>query len=321
MLQSIVRRSLAASLFVLSSLASARAYAADPGRPLRELIRVEPGATCLDAAALVDDVQTWLGTDTADPGLSIEVRGSPDQPRVVEFRTWVGGRVIAHRAFSPAPERCEHLHAALGLAIAMAIRASLFEEIAGAMEEARPRAPEAPPARIQRWAIGADALGALGVLPGASFGAEVRIERALGPTFRARLGVLGLVALGEAFPRTPGTFDAGLVAPRLDLCAAFAVSSRVWAEGCMGLAGGALYANGHAFPSSTSALVPWIAAANGIDLAVDLAGSWSLDASVSVTLPLSATSLVVRDFSGNVIDQRDLPHVGGFLGIGPVYRF
>jgi hypothetical protein len=67
--------------------------------------------------------------------------------------------------------------------------------------------------------------------------------------------------------------------------------------------------------------VRWFAALNGFDFVADLAESWSLDVAISAVLPLVRTSIVVRDSSRTVVEQRDLASVGGFLGVGPVYRF
>src|SRR6185312_14138067 len=78
-----------------------RAEAAD--RPLRDALVVDPGASCLDRDALLDDVRTWLGSDQVDAGVTIEVRGSPDQPRNVSFRMLRDGQVVASRAFEPGP--------------------------------------------------------------------------------------------------------------------------------------------------------------------------------------------------------------------------
>jgi hypothetical protein len=311
----------ALSCLLLVAFAPKRASAADHTRPLREAIAVEPGATCLETATLVEHVQSWLGADVADSDVSIEVRGSSDQPRVVEFHTLHAGRAVAYRRFAPGPERCEHLHAALGLAIAMAIRASLIDELAGTAADAGVRVPEASANTARSWAIGADALAGLAVLPGAAFGLDVRIERALAHHFYVSFGLLGLAALGETFDHTPGHFDVWLLAPRIDLCAGLALSPRLLGRGCMGLSGGGLYAHGHGFPSSQDELARWFAVVNGLDFTADLAKTWSLNLAVSVILPLARTSIVVRDSTGLVVEGRDLATVGGFLGVGPVYRF
>ncbi len=309
--------------FALGAFAPGRARAADTARPLREAIAVEPGATCLDAATLVEDVQSWIGADTVDADVVVDVRGSPDQPRVAGFRMLRGGRVVAVRRFEPGPSRCEQLHAVLGLAIAMALKASLIEEIAptAASPPVPAPSPSVPPrAAPPRWAIAVDALAALAVLPDPAFGIDARVEIALTPTFRARLGLLALVAFGETFD-APGHFDTWLLAPRLDLCAGFDVTRRLRASGCMGMSGGGLHAQGYAFPSSESTFIRWLAVANELGVTAELSRRWSMAASATLILPVIRNSIVLRDYSHNVLQERDLAPVGWVFGIGPVFRF
>ena len=333
------RLALGVSFFVTFALAAPkRASAEGPTRPLHEAIAVEPGATCLDATMLVEHVEMWLETANVDAELSVIVRGSPDQPRTVTFQTLRAGRVIASRRFAPGPERCDHLHAALGLAIAMAIKASLVEEIAGPPPSPPPHPPAAAPAPVtfpspldhpagnpppesRAWAVGADGLAALAALPDAAFGFDARIERALGATFGVRAGVLALLSLGEQFQGGPGRFDAWLLAPRVDLCAAVDASQRVRLRGCMGAAVGAIHARGYDLPTPQSSFVRWFAVANGLDLSAAVTKNWSFDAGVTLFLPVARNSIVVRDPSGRVVEERDLASVGGYLSVGPVYRF
>jgi hypothetical protein len=231
------------------------------------------------------------------------------------------------RRFEPGPSRCEQLHAVLGLAIAMALKASLIEEIAptaasppvpGSSSSVPP--PEAIPEVLPRWAIAADGLAAIAVLPDPAFGVDARVEIALTPTFRARLGLLALVAFGETFD-APGHFDTWLLAPRLDLCAGFDVTRRLRASGCMGMSGGGLHAQGYAFPSTESHFIPWLAVANELGGTAELSRRWSIAASATLILPVIRNSIVLRDYSGSVLQERDLAPVGWVFGIGPVFRF
>ena len=300
-----------------------RARAADSVRPLPEAITLEPGATCLDAATLVEQVRSWVGADTVDADVAVDVRGSPDQRRVVGFRVLRSNRVVAVRTFDPGPSRCEQLHAVLGLAIAMALKASLIEEIApNAVAPSMPPPPSAAPAEAPPpWAIAAHALAAVAILPDPAFGVDARIERAITATFRARLGLLALLAFGEAFQGAPGHFDTWLLAPRLDLCAGADVTRRVQARGCMGMSGGGLHAQGFSYPSTRSRLVRWLAVANELGVTVDLSRRWSIDASATLILPVARNSIVLHDYSGNILLERDLASVGWIFGVGPLIRF
>jgi hypothetical protein len=313
---------LALAAVIQPAVMPGRARAAEAARPLREAITVEPGATCLDAATLVEQVQSWVGGDTLDADVVVDVRGNPDQPRVVGFRMLRGGQVLAVRRFDPGPSRCEQLHAVLGLAIAMALNASLVEDLARtAIPAPRPPPVGAPPEPPPPWAIAADALVAVAVLPDPALGVQARIERALTPTFRARLDLLAVLAPGETFDGASGHFETWLLAPRLDLCAGFDLAPRVRTRACMGMSAGALHAQGYLYPSPGSTFIRWLAVANELGVAVDLSRHWSIDASAALILPVARNSIVLRDYSGNVLQQRDLAPVGWIFGLGPLVRF
>jgi hypothetical protein len=306
-------------------LAARRASADEPAHSLRDAIRVEPGATCLDAATLVEHVASWVGTQAVDGRIVVDVRGSPDQPRVVGFQMVRDGRVVAVRTFDPGPSRCEQLHAVLGLAIAMALNASLIDQVAPAtLPSAAPALPLATAAVTREplgWSVTASAISGLAVLPDPAFGGELRIERALTPTFQVRLGALALLASGETFDGVPGHFDEWLLAPRADLCAGLDVTRRIRARGCMGVAGGALHASGSSYPTSQSTFIRWLVAANELGATAELGRRWSIDAGVTLVLPLARNSIVLRDYAGNVLEQRDLAPVGWLLAVGPRLAF
>jgi hypothetical protein len=304
-------------------LAPSAARAAEGGRTVLDAIDLQRGATCLDADTLADRVRAWLESDTVEPGLTIEVRGSLESPRIVEFWTLRAGRPVAYRRFGPGPERCDHLHEALGLAIAMAVRASLVDEVAAQLAEAKTHEPPGTgaPATLP-WSAALDAMGTLHVLPGGSFGISGRIERALTPSFGVRLGVVGLAAPGETFDGISGHFDAWIVAAQLDLCAALELSPHVRARACMGIMGGMVAVQGHAFSRPEQSVGRWFAAANGVGLVIDLGERWALDLMAGVILPLERTAIVVQSSkTGAVVGQRELAPAGEFLAVGPIYRF
>jgi hypothetical protein len=302
------------------------AAAAEPARPLRQAITVEPGATCIDASTLTEQIQSWLGTDSVDTDVVVDVRGSPEHPRVVSFRTLRSGRVVAVRTFDPGPSRCEQLHAVVGLAIAMALKASLIEEVAPSVgptpvPTASPARPgSAPEARLP-WTAALEAVAALAVLPDPAFGVEARVERALLPALRARLGLLATLAPGESFEGAPGRFTTWLLAPRLDLCAGLDVTPRLEVRGCMGMSGGGLHAEGYSYPSPRSTFLRWLAVANELGVAAELSRRWSIDADATLILPVARNSIEVRDYSGNVLFRRDLAAAGWVFGAGPLFRF
>jgi hypothetical protein len=214
----------------------------------------------------------------------------------------------------------------LGLAIAMALKASIIDEAAPTVVASPVPAPPSPPTAavvepLPTWAIAAQGLAALSILPDPAFGVDARVERALTPGFRARLGLLALLAFGEGFDGAAGHFDAWILAPRLDLCAGIDLTGRVRARGCMGMSAGGLHAQGYSYPSTRSTFIPWLAVANELGVTADLSRRWSIDASATLILPVARDSIVLRDYSGNVLLQRELASVGWIFGVGPFVRF
>ncbi len=311
---------------LLAALASAwvlvparQALGASPQRSLTELIEVHPGASCIDVATLASEVSTWLGADMADADLWIRVDGSPDDPRTVSFEVGREDRVMARRRFAPGPEQCANLEAVLGLTIALALRASLIDEIVGpAPAEAPPPAPVPAP---DLWSAGAGGVVAFGVLPGTSLGAAVFAERSLPPSFALRLGLLGIASWNDTFPSPPGAFDAEIFAARLDACVRFDLSSRIVARGCAGVLAGAVLSQGRDFPSSRSASSGWAAAANAVAMRVGISRRWSLEGEVSLVLPFKTMQVGVLSPTGDVAEARDLSSVGVTMSLGPVFRF
>lgn len=286
-------------------------------RPLGEALRVQPGATCVTAAALDEHVQAWLGSDQVEADLWVRVEGSADDPRDISFEMGRGAQVLARRRFQPGPDRCDHLQAALGLAIALAIRVSLLDDFVEPAVAARP----APPVRADAWAVAGDALASWGVLPGAAFGAGARVERSLPPNFALGLGFQGLGGWDKTFGQVSGAFDAALFALRLDACVTFVFGGPVGGRGCIGFEGGGLYAQGRDFATPRRSVARWLAAANEFGVIVEVDPRWSVQGTLTLVLPLEHPRIGVQTSSGAVVDSRNLPPVGGALAIGPVYRF
>jgi hypothetical protein len=303
-------------VLVWFALATARAQApatpATKPQQLADAVKVEPGATCLDAERLIEHISGWLGGSELAQPLSIQVHGSPHFSRVVWFRIERANTTLAERRFEPAPARCEDLHAAVALAVALAVRASLLDVVIGA-----PVSTD----QARGWQFGVEALAGFAVMPGAVFGADLRLQRALSRSVAARATLLGLVGPFGDFSHESGGFVSWLFAGRLDLCATLLGSHRARFDLCVGAAAGGLYAVGSAFPESRSALTPYIAVANALELNFELAPRWSLTAALDVFVPLKRTTFVVRDEAGNVVNSHDLAAAGALLSVGPAYQF
>jgi hypothetical protein len=298
---------------IVAFVARAALAAGDP-RPLGQALHVEPGATCITAPALAEHARAWLGSDQVDADLWVEVRGSEDDPRVASFTMGRGAQVLARRRFEPGPDRCEDLHAALGLAIALAIRVSLLDDFKAPV-------PPAAPARREPWTVAGDVVGSWGLLPGSAFGAGVWAGRALPPNFEVRLGVEGQGARNKTFAQVAGEFDAALLAATLAACVTFGVDGPVHGRACTGFDAGGIFAQGKGFATPESSVARWLAAASSIGVTIDVAPSLSVEGTLTLVLPLEHPQIRVQTSSGAVLDARDLSSAGGELAFGPVYRF
>ena len=283
-------------------------------QPLAATMTVDPGVTCLDSEELVEHVSGWLGTDRVSAPLAIEVHGSPYFARTVWFRIRRGNATLAERRFEPAPARCDALHAAVGLAIALALKASLLDSLIGARTAGDARAS-------RPYRIVAQALGGVAVVPGPDFGLNLSLQRSIAERFAARLSALALLGPFGDFQQEQGRFKTWLAIGRLDLCSRLAELHGLSVSVCVGIAAGGLYATGEAFPMSRHGLIEYVAVANALEFDLELGTRWSLTIAIDVLVPLRRTSFVVRDQAGTVIAAHDLAAAGALLAVGPAYRF
>ncbi|MET0386567.1 MAG: hypothetical protein ABW321_11440 [Polyangiales bacterium] len=277
-------------------------------------MRVAPGVTCLESERVVEHIATWLGTERVAAPLVIEVNGSPYFARTVWFRIRRGDATLAERRFEPAPERCDNLHAAVGLAIALALKASLLDSLIGVRTELEAQA-------FHPYRIGAHALGGGAVVPGLAWGLGLSLQRVLTDRFAARLSVLGVWGPRGDFAADQGRFTTLLTLGRLDVCSRLVTSGRVNISLCVGITAGALYATGEAFPMSRHALVPYFAVAHALELDLALSTRWSLALAIDVLVPVRRASFVVREQTGTVLAAHELAAAGALLALGPACHF
>ncbi len=290
---------------------SASATAAPRPRLLREAVHVTPGITCLDEEALREQVRAWLDADSVDGDLRVEVDGSSEDARVASFRMWRGDRLIAQRRFSPGPAQCAQLHAVLGLAVALALKVSLRDELLGDLGS--------PPSG--KWSLGAGAIGAWKVLPGEAWGAVIWLERALPEHFAAHLGLSGLAGLDETFDRVAGKFSTAQVALDLMLCAVPTLGARVRGRLCAGLEAREWFASGSGFAVSKDASFGGLAVSNSLGVSVEVRPSWSLIGTLGLVVPTARTRIAVSDPAGRVVDTYDSAPLGGLISLGGAYEF
>jgi hypothetical protein len=280
------------------------AHAAD-AEQIQKLLLVQAGATCLTAEGLAVEVERLLDDAPIPREFVFVVEGNATDPRSARLRIARHGKPVAERAFEPGPARCSHLHAAVGLAIALAIKAAQLEE--------RDRARD--------WSLSAAGLWTYGPLPQFAPGAELSVRRALGEHVLLRAGGLGVLAFDATLGQQAGTFDAALIAARADGCGRAKLAEAVHAGACAGLLGGALYAAGDEVEGPTSSAVPFLALSVAAEFELDLSDRWSLALGLSSTFLLHRVEVGLADSSGMPVESRALGRFGFAVGIGPVYYF
>jgi len=285
------------------ALLARTAHASDDGL-IRARLRVEPGATCLTAEGLAAEIEPLLDEPTIPGDVMFVVEGSVIDARSARLRVVRGERAIAERAFQPGPERCDHFHAALGLAIALAINA--------AQEEER--------AETREWSAAATGLWTYRLLPQLAPGAELLARRGFGEHALLRAGVAAAFAFDQTLG-SQGTFDAALLVARIDGCARTRLSEGLRADGCAGLWGGVLDVSGNDVASATSSAVPWLALAVAGALELALSDRWALSLGISGHFLLHRVEVGLENAGGLRAESRALDRFGLALAIGPVYYF
>jgi hypothetical protein len=203
------------------------------------------------------------------------------------------------------------MHAVVGLAIALALKVSLRDELLG----------EPVPTGAFGWSLGVAATGAWNVVPGAAGGALVWVEKALPEHFAARLGVSGLIGGSNQFERVSGEFVTSSVALETALCAVPLLGKGVRGRLCIGLDARALFASGSGFAISRSTVLDWFSVANSLGLSVPIAPKWALVGAIELIAPLKRIQIAVVDTAGHVVDTRDSAAAGGLLSFGGAYEF
>ena len=286
-------------LALLVALARASPAHAVGAEDIRERLRVEQGATCLTSDRLAIEVARFLDGARIPTELAILVEGSATDPRSARLRVARRDQTVAERAFEPGPALCGHLHAAVALAIALAIKAEDHER---------------GPARD--WSLAGSGLWTYRLLPEFAPGVELSVRRGLGAHALLRVGAVGVAAFDVTLAREAGSFDAVLFAGRADGCGRAKLAAAVHAGACAGIQGGALHVAGAGVARPTSSVVPWVALSGTADFELELSTRWSF------ALALSATVLLHRvevGLTGTPAARGTLPRAAFALGLGAVY--
>jgi hypothetical protein len=328
----------AVALFAVSEARAQRA--AD--RAIVGALAVGP-SSCIDRETLARGISTWLGRPTIDGRIAIAVREGPDG--VIYSVTRDGAR-IGERTMHVVGASCADVHAAVSLGIAIAIDATLLESLGIAPAPSSPTsatrtapndaaAPRgfvaAQPPRLRAdlpvmheekrdhvIAAGAQGLVLVGVLPKVTLGVAPFVDVTLIRAFDLRAS--GLVSTTADVAVREGSASVGLVAGRLDACAALrAGAARL--RGCVGAAAGAVSAEGTGYPDSYSTTAAWIGPAVRFD------GRWSFGSVFGLVLSLDGfipgvkPRLDVLAPDGSVSESRTFPLAGVVLGLGPSISF
>lgn len=296
--------------------------------PVADAVEVSAGTTCLDEARTVEHAVRWLERDRIDARQRIEVRAEVDRV-VLVVRT--DGAIVVERSLSPVPADCADLHAAVGLALALAVDASVLESLGVTApaptplpaEDSEP-APEptpppvdAPPPR-RRPLVGIE-LGAttmVGVPRGVAFGAAITGQLGVLPWLDVEVGIVATGGLPVAVD--PGEVVPVLTFARAGLCPRRDLSPRIALRGCIGVDAGGLLAFGRAFDEALLARLPWFAARTGIDLDVAVARRAALRLGLDAIVPVVRTEWAVEDGMGGVLAREGAANFGGALSIGVV---
>lgn len=298
-----------------------------PTKPLSEALVLEANASCLDHDKLVSRVGHWLQREQVDATVHITVRGDATNPQLVAFVIERADGEHSKRTINDAPADCDQLHAALGLSIALAIDANPGEGEADAPlpDDDALLAGKPEPAY---FALGAAVFGhaTSGLLTDVAPALSVRAHVAFVRWLELRLGAIGTLMGGQTVPsrvgtRLEGSFQVGIVAGRVDACAAHTLAQlRLLA--CAGGLVGDFGTRGEGFSAGAFTVNRlWTAALGGFELQAEL-GPWlALGAAVDVVVPLGQQRIVVVGPNLEVVGERTLSPVAVLVGVGPIFRF
>jgi hypothetical protein len=273
---------------------------------LAEAVALDPGASCLDRTRLIAHVKMWLGGDRVDRKTRVRVHGDAVDRRKLWFEI-ARGKEQSRRAFEPAPESCDDVHAVMGLAIALAIDAERLQQAL------LPKAPELPKLRL----VSLHASAAYDVLPDDSFGVGLGGELSLLSWLGVRADAFVQHSWHDTILGSRRHFAAALAAGSLSLCTGGRPDPHVRLALCTGLSLGAVHAWGTDYVPSRSDTGVWIAVRSGARIHATLGIDWLLDAEVFSAIESPAFS-ATRE---NAELVRPPSSTGFMLSLGPALLF
>jgi hypothetical protein len=310
-----------AALLAVVLLDGGVAEAAAPAHPLVEAVQVEPNR-CFDAASLAPVVARWLQRDAIDRRLRVEIAGQPGSPDGLTLRVLRDGTLAGERVFPGLDAPCDEVRAAVGLAAAIAIDATILESLgvtpAPPVPAPEPEEAKPPPRSWPRFQAAADGIALFGVLPSAVAGFAPALGIRLVPPLELRLSA---IATGAASLSLAGrAFDVTLDAGRLDACAALRFSI-VRARTCAGVAAGRLLATSADQNSSVSQAVPWVAAIGRADARLAVLPWLGLVLGADAIVPVTRPRFEILGPTGAPAAASGLPVIGAAVSLGPEITF
>jgi hypothetical protein len=280
-----------------------------------DALEVTPGATCLTQTDLEARLREWLGDRFREQDLRVVVQGDPVDAHQMSFAVWRGQEKRVERHFADAPPACGSMHAVLALAIAIALRHALLEEL-----EVVPAAAEPPKRKKSAFELDAALVLASGFGAGLGVGGEAGTTLDAGPWFSMRLGTLFVHTERQALAQGGGTYRVSLLGVGIEGCLKGDAASRLVLQLCTGPLAGVLLAQGFDFPRSAhdhTSYTAWtgrgvakLSVSERVGLALGMLGS----------LPLRPPEFLVRNGAGAVIHREPWTSVAIAVTVGLMFR-
>lgn len=285
---------------------------------LEDAIDLKPGASCLELERLVAAVKPYLSGDSIDSRIRIEVRGDPVRASVISFKLRRNQNEYATRRFDDAPRDCAQLHALIGLTLAFAIDATWLTE--RVKEDKKPT--KSRDSGITRFALGADGLGSIGVVPGVGIGGNIRVEIGFLQWMDLRTSLFSVFSGEQTFEGIEGAAISLLLAARVDGCAGLSPYWWLKVRGCTGFAFGTFVTIGYNYQvMNRTEAKPWTASVSGLDGLFTLSEELKLACAIDALFPTSGREIQVLGPNEEVVAERRIGTVGGAVRIGLLFFF
>lgn len=319
-----------------------------PSSPLAQAIDVVAGATCLEQAALTKYVAMWLERDSVDAAITVAVRGDPADAHAMSFVISRDSQSASPRRMQSLPDDCAAMHAAVSLAIAVAIDVSVLD---GALQSVDPRPATSPPsppppatspptmvladegravarpaptrrrpparrARIGLFGVAGGSFSS-GLLGGFGYGADARLVVRMRRAIDVDLGAGAIWAPSAAL--AGGRYRSTLGRAEARACGRL-IAKRLVVRACAVAGAGGLRVVGTQYDRPRRSVAPWVGIGPAFELVLPASSTWAFAARLDLWIPLIRTNLVALGQQDAVVASRPLPPLGVILALGPFFR-